>query len=443
MTFLPVMMGLALVMVVSGCDKKTDPKDMAGQQSLPVPWQVFDLLVKDLDGDQRKDIVAVDHAENLAQIYYQRKPRQFEAGPIYKGVGFHPGEMIDWAPEQPWVVMGAEGSHSIRALTPDEGEGFAVQSDIEARSPRQVRRFDWPGWGPSLAVSPYSNGVLYLMKGYDPRAGTVQQIQDVRLSEHAHTIREAERITPVDIDGDGVTELLFVVTITGEVLAVRKPEVEGEVPTVETLYKQESWGMPNEVHAVDIDADQDFDLLVPDETAPSQINVLINDGSGHFKLGSPIPFPGERGIHELRVGRDHDGRVLLFAAGPGRIALYRLPAVWDGKSPLPEKVDERTEDSVRSIPWDDDVTWDMDLTDVDGDGWLDGVVGRIGGDKNVWVVYGPLWDRFTALSATGFELKREVNEQHDGKQANKTDETRGPGRDARHHKRRAGGAGSQ
>jgi len=431
---------LFFVAGISGCGKKTDPKDLAAQQTLPVPWQVFDLLVKDLDGDGRKDIVTVDHGENLAQLFYQQSPRAFEVGPVYKGVGFHPGEMIDWAADQPLVVMGAEGSGAIRALKPDEDEGFASVSEMQARSPRQVRRFDWPGWGPSLAVSPYSNGVLYLLRGYDPEKGTAQQILDVRLSEKANTIREAQRVTPVDIDGDGVTELLFVVPITGEVLAVKKPENEGEVPSVQSLFKKESWGLPNEVHALDIDADQDFDLLVPDETAPSQINVLINDGSGHFKLGYPIPFPGERGIYELRVGRDHDGQTLLFAAGPDRIALYRLPVVWDGKSPLPEKVDERTEDSVRSIGWDDDVAWDMDLTDVDGDGWLDGVLGRIAGERNVWVVYGPLWDRFTALSATGFELKKEVNAQHDGQQKKESDGDRSGARGPRHPKRRPAGS---
>ncbi len=422
-----------------GCGKQTDTKDLSAQQSLPVSWQVFDLLVKDLDGDGRRDIVTVDHGENLAQLFYQHSPRAFEAGPVFNGVGFHPGEMIDWAAERSLVVMGAEGSNAVRALNPDEDEGFAVVSDVQARSPRQVRRFDWPGWGPSLAVSPYANGVLYLMRGYDPEKGTAQQVLDVRLSENANTIREAQRVTPVDIDGDGVTELLFVVPITGEVLAVKKPENDGEVPSVLTLFKRESWGMPNEVHALDLDADKDFDLLVPDETAPSQINVLLNDGSGHFKLGYPIPFPGERGIYELRIGRDHDGRVLLFGAGPDRIALYRLPGVWDGKSPLPEKMDDRTEDSMRSIGWDDDVAWDMDLTDVDGDGWLDGVLGRIAGKRNVWVVYGPLWDRFTALSATGFELKKEVNEQHDGKKKRESDVDRAAARDPRHLKRRPAG----
>ena len=249
--------------------------------------------------------------------------------------------------------------------------------------------------------------MVNLLLGYDPATGSVQKRLDVSLSETQPTIRAAERITPVDIDGDGVVELLFVVAITNEVIAIKKPENENVPPEVKVLARQPGWGMPNEVHAIDLDGDGDFDLLIPDESAPSQINVLLNDGSGHFKSVEPIPFAGEKGIMELRIGRERDGQVILFAAGPGAVALYRMPRVWDGKTVL------QLQDIARHIVWKKDVAFDMDITDLDGDGWLDGVLGRVNGIQNVWVVYGPLWERFDKLSKEGFEVKNEVAKSED------------------------------
>ena len=398
---------LQFVWFLPGCERQIDPAVLAVQQGLPVEWEVFDLMTKDLNADGLKDLVVIDHGAGVGQLLYQEKGRQFRVGPVYKGVGFHPGEMIDWSSEQPTAVLGADGSNAIRALRHEDKPWFAELSSLKVGAPRYVRRFDWPDWGQSLAVSPYANGIVNLVLGYDPVSGSAKKRIDVELAEHPPTIRAAERITPVDIDGDGIVELLFVATITNEVIALRKPAGEAEQPEVKVLATQSGWGMPNEVHAIDLDGDSDFDLLVPDEAPPSQINVLLNDGSGHFKPGQPIGFPGVQGIMELRIGRDRDGQVLLFAAGPGAVALYQLPRVWDGHSELV------MQDISRHVKWDDDVAFDMDLTDMDGDGWLDGVLGRINGTKNVWMVYGPLWDRFGKLAEEGFELKNEAAKGED------------------------------
>ena len=398
---------LQAFLLLPACERQIDPVVLAGQQSLPVTWQVFDLMAKDLDGDGLQEIVTIDHGAGAGQVLRQQKARQFELGPVYKDVGFHPGEMIEWQPGQPTLVLGAEGSNSVQGLKPEDNEGFSKLSSYQISAPRHIRRFEWPEWGASLAISPFANGVVNLLLGYDPANGSVQKRLDVSLSETQPTIRAAERITPVDIDGDGVAELLFVVAITNEVIAIKKPENENVPPEVKVLARQPGWGMPNEVHAIDLDGDGDFDLLIPDESAPSQINVLLNDGSGHFKSVEPIPFAGEKGIMELRIGRERDGQVILFAAGPGAVALYRMPRVWDGKTVL------QLQDIARHIVWKNDVAFDMDITDLDGDGWLDGVLGRVNGIQNVWVVYGPLWERFDKLSKEGFEVKNEVAKSED------------------------------
>lgn len=395
------------VWLLPGCERQIDPEVLAVQQGLPVNWQVFDLMAKDLNGDGLKDLVAVDHGAGVGQVVYQEKPRQFEMGPVYKGVGFHPGEMIEWPMDSTIVVLGAEGSNAIKALKPEKKSGFNQISSLEIGAPRYVRQFEWPEWGHSLAVSPYANGVVNLLLGYDPASGSVRKIMDVQLAEHPPTIRAAERITPVDIDGDGIVELLFVATITNEVIALKKPAGEVEPPEVKVLTTQPGWGMANEVHALDLDGDSDFDLLVADEAAPSQINVLLNDGSGHFKPGEPISFPGVQGVMELRIGRERNGQIVLLAAGPGAVAVYQMPRVWNGHSELELK------DISRHVKWNDDVAFDMELTDMDGDGWLDGVVGRINGMRNVWVIFGPLWDQFGKLAEEGFELKNEVAKNED------------------------------
>jgi hypothetical protein len=57
------------------------------------------------------------------------------------------------------------------------------------------------------------------------------------------------------------------------------------------------------------------------------------------------------------------------------------------------------------------VHWHSDNTatalafkDIDGDGWLDLVLGRQQGEQTLWIQYGPLWDSFKIMSEQGFNL---------------------------------------
>jgi hypothetical protein len=47
----------------------------------------------------------------------------------------------------------------------------------------------------------------------------------------------------------------------------------------------------------------------------------------------------------------------------------------------------------------------MIFDDLDGDGWLDGVIGKVSGKNPLWVVYGPLWEQFGKLAEQGFVLQ--------------------------------------
>lgn len=389
-----------------GCDStEKEPKSTAtesarlgpeGQQSLPFQGWVFDVMVEDVDGDGLRDITAIEHGQNQARIYRQTAPRTFGPVQTFDGVGFHPGNFLRWPHEPLQFVLAAEGANEIRSLLPASEGIFTQQSTLKELSPRYAELFHWPGWGESLAISPFNQGFIVLLKNYDPVKGQVGERIVVPLSKEVSSIRSAERISRADLDGDGIEELLFADAIVKDVTQVSYPGVQPQKPLMTSvLYHDDSFAAVNEVHPADLDGDGDTDLLLADEIPPGKLHVLLNDGKGQFKAATPLEFPYPYGIRELRIARDRDGKQILLAAGNGAIAVSEIPPGWHDGEQLP----------WRTIGWQDgDVSHDMVLTDVDGDGWLDGVVGRSFGDKNLWVVYGPLKNRFELLGQKGFVL---------------------------------------
>lgn len=389
---------LLFALVISGCQKNV-PTGPEGQVMLQWKAKVFSLLTMDMTGDGNKEIIAIDHGQNVARIFNQSASRQFEAGYDYGGVGMHPGNMLQWPREKNMIVLGAEGDGAIRSLMIEKnGKGFRVQSNLQERAPRYLSNFNWPDWGDSLAVAPYANGVVVLLKGYDPYKGLASERFVVTLAEEkGPTIRSAERIAVADLNGDGVEELLFAVSYTKELMQISLTRVQtgSQLPKASVLYRNPNWGAPNQVYPIDLDDDGDQDLLLADETSPGNINVLLNDGAGNFTEHKPIPFPYKGGITELRANRDGDGSVKLLAVGYGAVALYQVPKGWPGGAEL----------QMRVLEWPKGgISLDMVFDDIDGDGWLDGAVGKVGSDQAVWVVYGPLWERFKALADQGFKL---------------------------------------
>ncbi len=385
----------------SSADKNMSAKpEPPGQTRLAWNGEVFGLTIEDVDGDGAKDLVAIDHGKNEAHLFQQSPVQAWGPPKVYAGVGFHPGNLITWPGDPKRLILAAEGDNAIRSLKPDAMAGLQVESSLREIAPRYIKRFRWPGWGESLVVSPYQHGYIVLLKNYDPGTGKAEERVVVPLSSKPHSILAAERITVADIDGDGVVELLTVVSITNQVFQVKYPGPKDKhIPKVTEVYSNKLWGAANEAQAIDLDRDGDMDLLVPAEIGPAPrgvINILINQGKGQFKEGTPIPFSKPDGIQELRVARDQDGLDYLFAAGYGGLSLYQVPPVWKDGDAIPRL----------SLEWSNsDMTRELQFEDIDGDGWLDVALGRVFSESPVWIAYGPLWERFKALGEAGFSLQ--------------------------------------
>lgn len=390
-----------IVVLFLGCSADKSGEDQSakmnplGQIGLETGLELFAILPIDVDRDGLKDILIIDHGKNLLGLFSQEEKHKFEFNRKWAIGGFHPGNLIDVSDATTKIILSAEGDNSIRAITWKAGEGLVVVNNQSELSPRYSQPFSWPGWENSLAVSPYATGLVTIVKNYSSENPEKSIRVMVPLSKAMNSIREAYRITKADIDGDGIDELLFVTTTPQEVITISHPKKDKK-PIVKTIfYGNGKLGAPNEARPVDLDGDGDNDLLLADEIMPGNINVLINQGRGDFKEGHPIPFPGGRGITEMRVGKDSDGTRYILAAGYGRISLYRLPKNWHDGDPM----------EMESIPWREDVASDLSLEDMDNDGVLDGVLASRYGEHNLWIVYGPLWDRFGELNKSNFSLE--------------------------------------
>lgn len=380
--------------------------------SLPFTGKVFDILIDDIDQDGRKDVTLIDHGGNLGQTFFQTGLREFMAGPEIREVGFHPGALLRWPASPNTYVLCAEGGNTVVALEPKHKEswlpinkdelkrdGFKVISILADRAPRYASLFKWPGWENSLVLTPFDKEAIFLLKHYDPAKGSASERKIVLLDKKRPSVRETSRVKAVDIDGDGVDELIYVTHITEEIFILRYQQ-DASLLNPELLFEDTNWGMPGEVYPADLDGDGDNDLVVPDETRPGKIHLLVNDGTGTFAAADNLDFPdGEspdiNGVQELAVGRDKDGHTYWLAAGMERLALYQVPEHWVPGTAIPSRYIKKTRELHSS----------MRLEDVDGDGWLDGVLGRGNGDRNLWIVYGPLWPQFEAMQEKDFVLK--------------------------------------
>ena len=376
--------------VLLSCDIYNDDKKESQIQS-DLKWngQVFSLLQTGPNEQGLYELSAIDHALGVIKRFSQDSPRKFKGKEPQK-IGFHPGVMVEWPKDKSIKIFAAEGDHVIKALDGD----FNEISSFSENMPRYVTLFEWPLWGQSVAVSPYLDGYMVLLKEYDPLTGRVGERIVIPFSESANTLRGAEKVTVGDINGDGVDDLIVVFSATSEVFAVSYPGPSVK-PEAKLLFKDRALGMPNQAQIFDIDGDGDNDIILPDEASTGKIYLLMNDGLGSFVRGASIDFPNDRGVLELRIAKDNDGLTYILAAGYGYVTLYQKPINWKPGEEIPSQ----------KIVWEENLSLDMLFSDIDGDGWLDGVIGKYNGENNIWVVYGPLWQNFKQLSDQHFVLK--------------------------------------
>jgi len=364
---------------------------------LPFEGAASDVLVDDADRDGNLDLAFTTHAGNQTQIFYQREPRRFEAGPTVRAVGYHPGNLTAIPGEDPPLyLMSAEGESGLLTLSPEPSGGLAVVAKASLPHPRFTRPFSWPNWGLGIVAARYSPPAVILLKDYDPRAPKAKQLIGLPLRGIQLPV---ESFALGDLDGDGVDEIVFATPETGKVWTIRYPGRDG-TPTIGSLWESPPLGAARHVATADLDRDGRTDLIVPDDTRKSleresaAINLLLNRGEQGFEL-MELAFPPRpavsgdlHGVRTLDSAVDRDGHRYIFAAGYSDFAIYRLPLDGDLRN-LEARVLRYAQREAN---------FKVALADVDGDGWLDAVVGRGRPKDSGLVIFGPLWEELGRLA---------------------------------------------
>lgn len=396
----PLLSTLAAALLLVACQPGSAPHpDTAGLpvQNLDFRGATSDLLVTDLDRDGSLDLLVTSHSVGVAQPFYQRSARRFEAGARVEAVGFHPGHFSELSSaDGPRYLLFAEGSSALKVFEAEAGAGLVEVAAVRTLSPRAGTTFAWPEWGLGVAFARFGAPVIGLIRGFDSVTAEFEQaIPLVFKPGYASALH----IATADLNGDGVDELLFVNGHRNQVMVIRYP-ADGQPPAIELLWELDQPGHPRLVVPADVNGDGAIDLVVPDETEPRPqgylgITHLVNDGRGGF-VSRKVPFParsrdegGMPGIRGLDLAKDADGVLYGLAAGYEELVLYRYPDAWGGGEGAP---------SPRRVPWPSRMAVaEVALVDLDGDGSLDAVVGRAAERDGVLVIFGPLWEHFARL----------------------------------------------
>lgn len=358
-----------------------EPTAASIPESLPVAGQAFAVVVDDVDQDGRQDLVVTNRGAGTAQALYQKAPRRFEAGPVAEVLGFHANELTRLGNDHRYALS-AEGEGQLKVLAPDGKGSLREIANRSQDAPFTTTAFAWPNWGLSLAVAPYQGSGWTLLRNFQP--DTAKAEKEYVLGAEGHTIPGA--VTAADTDGDGIVELLYTTRRSRTLWQVRYPK-DDQVPKPEAIWTAPV-GAPRHLVVADLNGDGALDILLPLESE-RRIAVLLNDGKGRFAPGPELAVPGRAwGPSRLAIAQARDGTWLLVADTEQSLVLYRIER---GNPYHYETIELPLDGSVSQLL----------LTDMDGDGEADLIVGLNKVQDSLRILYGPLWPAATNQRGAG------------------------------------------
>ncbi|MCY0989143.1 VCBS repeat-containing protein [Nannocystis sp. ILAH1] len=299
---------------------------------LPVGAAPYALVAADFDGDARLDLATADSLDDTVSVLMNAGAGEFSNREAWPTVSLPEGLVVT-RPTDSLPVLGvlSPTTSTVERLDPRTGAAVPGVLATDARSLAADGDL-FVGGGGALSFLNLGTGLIFTSEREDPGALD---------------------IWPVDLDGDGVDELLvrdLVETASGE-FRLRRGDVEQRVHV--------GAGDPDRVQAGDLTGDGLGDLFFRDK---STLYVVPQEPSG--QLGEAIVTAFDDLVDAVLADIDVDGVAevvaLVGADGGGRIEVYRSDAAGALTRALATTLDlDPPPDSLSVIDGDGDAAPDL------------------------------------------------------------------------------------